>query len=453
MARKTMRRLDYLFKPRNSENWWIRLQHTNPDLPGVGKTGRLERTLGTRDRIEAEVLAGPLINEHRKWRLSQPSRRPSVVTEMWQHELEPGKAHVDAEGRTVIATDRELTTVNADGSLTTRPNGAPSWNYSGVIGSDNPDFRRATMQVLVDRELKARDRPKLQGKDADDVLFRNYLEHGGKARAGVHGEARKEAENIWHLMKSRLEGKRLKDMTRADGRELVAYLEKTKDHKGNLPKSATVQRKMKTLAAVVNLAISDGQLTFNPFSSVAPNRNDALVRLPFTEAEMQIMRDRIGHLIPQDALLLTLLAASGMRLSEAFRLNHEMIENGVRYTIVGINPARHRGKTDQSRRRVPFPAAVLPLLPEKIDGPVFGGTSNSASRRLAKFIRKVCGITDPAKVVHSFRHRAKDRLRAVGCPLDVQYELLGHEEKTVAAGYGVGSPMPLLKDWIDKIGF
>jgi integrase len=54
---------------------------------------------------------------------------------------------------------------------------------------------------------------------------------------------------------------------------------------------------------------------------------------------------------------------------------------------------------------------------------------------------------------HSLRHRAKDRLRAEGCPLDIQYELLGHETKTVASGYGHGSPVPLLRKWIDKVGF
>jgi hypothetical protein len=31
--------------------------------------------------------------------------------------------------------------------------------------------------------------------------------------------------------------------------------------------------------------------------------------------------------------------------------------------------------------------------------------------------------------------------------------ILGHEERTVAAGYGGGFPVPLLKQWIDKIGF
>jgi hypothetical protein len=43
-------------------------------------------------------------------------------------------------------------------------------------------------------------------------------------------------------------------------------------------------------------------------------------------------------------------------------------------------------------------------------------------------------------------------LRAVGCPEDIRHELLGHEEITIAGGYGKGSPVPLLKRWLDKVG-
>jgi hypothetical protein len=31
--------------------------------------------------------------------------------------------------------------------------------------------------------------------------------------------------------------------------------------------------------------------------------------------------------------------------------------------------------------------------------------------------------------------------------------ILGREKETVAAGYGEGSPVPMLRMWIDKIGF
>jgi integrase len=125
-----------------------------------------------------------------------------------------------------------------------------------------------------------------------------------------------------------------------------------------------------------------------------------------------------------------------------------MKERGVRYVIVGK-------KTEQSLRRVPLPAAVLPFLPKTIKGPLFPMTTadppDAASKRFARFLDD-CGIVDPRKVTHSLRHRAQDRLRAAGCPEDVRWAILGHEEETVAAGYGEGFPVRLLKKWIDKIG-
>ena len=143
-------------------------------------------------------------------------------------------------------------------------------------------------------------------------------------------------------------------------------------------------------------------------------------------------------------MLFRLLAATGMRLSEAFEINSELRERGVRYVVIDH-------KMEQSRRRVPLPANMLPYLPATIAGPLIHHGPRTASKRLNRFLND-CGIVDPRKVIHSLRHRAQDRLRAAGCPVDIRYELLGHEKKTVA-GYGVGHPMPLLKRWIDKISF
>lgn len=78
--------------------------------------------------------------------------------------------------------------------------------------------------------------------------------------------------------------------------------------------------------------------------------------------------------------------------------------------------------------------------------------TGAASKRLNRFLDDI-GIADVCRVIHSLRHRAQDRLRTAGCPEDVRWELLGHEKETVAAGYGKGSPVPLLRKWIDKSGF
>ena len=101
---------------------------------------------------------------------------------------------------------------------------------------------------------------------------------------------------------------------------------------------------------------------------------------------------------------------------------------------------------------MPLPAGVLPHLPKSIIGPLFKGGAPAASKRLNRFLND-CGIVDPRKVLHSLRHRAQDRLRAAGCPEDTRWAILGHEEKTVAAGYGEGFAVPMLKRWVDKIGF
>jgi len=134
-----------------------------------------------------------------------------------------------------------------------------------------------------------------------------------------------------------------------------------------------------------------------------------------------------------------------MRLSEAFQIDgEEPKEHGLRFVIVGK-------KTKESKRRVPLPADVLPHLPATISGRLFNGTAAAASKRLNRFLRD-CGIADPNKVVHSLRHRAQDRLRAAGCPIDLREELLGHDKVTVGKHYGKGSPVKILREWIDKIG-
>ena len=244
---------------------------------------------------------------------------------------------------------------------------------------------------------------------------------------------------MWALYKQLTDSKPLKDATRDDGRKVVQHFE------SQGLRSATIQKKITWLNAAVNLAIKESKLTFNPFSSVVPKRDDKQKRLPLSETDIKNAKREFGQLDENDQLLFRLLAATGMRLSEAFEIDGEMKEGGCRYVIIGK-------KTPQSHRRVPLPAAVLPYLPKVIKGPLFEGGTPAASKRLNKFIRRI-GIVDKGKVVHSLRHRAQDRLRAAGCPVDYRWALLGHEVETVAEGYGLGFPVPLLKKWIDRIGF
>jgi integrase len=410
-------RRDYLLQRPGSQNWRLRLQ-----LDGKA----VERSLGTPDRALADVRAAPLIAEHK---LKLLERRPTL-TSVWVPELAPG-LHV-VNGEQIFATNRELNYLDASGAVTrTAPNGSMATQFSGFTG------KQLTVQNMT-RDLREafEPRPTVATKNDDDALFETYLKE-----RNVTGFKEGEARHMWALFRELCPGVKLKDATRDDGRKLVAHLETL----GN--KSATVRKKMMWLAACVNFGIDEGRFRFNAFVHIVPKKKDATKRYPFSDDEMKLIVENLDKLSAADRLLVRIIATTGMRLDEAYQITSEKKERGVRFTVIGT-------KTEQSERRIPFPAKLLPHLPDKIEGPLFADKAQLASGRLRKFLRRVCGITDKGKVAaHSFRHRAQDRLRVAGCRKDIREELLGHTRKTVGEGYGEGHPVPVLKRWIDKIGF
>jgi hypothetical protein len=91
-------------------------------------TGRIEKSLRTSDRRQAEVLALPMIAEH-KAKLLQARPRLEIS---WVHEYEPGREHVGPDGARIIATARELIYLNHNGTIVrTTPNGSPAHQLVG----------------------------------------------------------------------------------------------------------------------------------------------------------------------------------------------------------------------------------------------------------------------------------------------------------------------------------
>src|SRR6266566_2037949 len=229
------RKRDYLFKRPNSQHWRVRFQMGGRSV---------EQSLGTPDRAHAEIIALPLIAEHKAKLLEARPR----LERSWQPQYEPGREHVGPDGSRIIATERELFHLDATGRIT--------------------------------------------------------------------------------------------------------------------GKSDTIEKKIGWLNAMVNLAIKEGRLKFNPFASVVPKRDDKQRRLPLSDADVKECKRNLDKLSESDQMLIRLLGSTGMRLSEAFGIEGEEREKGCRYVIVGK-------KTEQSLRRVPLPTAVLPTLPKTITGPLF----------------------------------------------------------------------------------
>jgi integrase len=443
----------YIFQRPGSVNWYVQLRTPQAD----GKTKRKEVSLGTPDKLTAEILAAPLVTAHKE---ALAAARPRLVAS-WHHAYEPGREHAAPDGvGKIVATERELFHIGHNGAITrTEPNGyaanrLENWPMGAIIAGDATppakltELRRQGWGPVIN--LDRLERPSCPTKSGDDAILETYLKH-----ADVTGDKEREARDMWALFKSLTDGKALKDCDRDDGRLLI----KRFDAQGL--KSATMRKKIGWLSAAVNLAIKEGKLKFNPFAGIVPNRDDAARRKPLSDADITTCKANLDKLSEADRLLFRLLATTGMREAEAYQINGEQSEEGARFVIVGT-------KTDASLRRVPLPADFLAHFPGVITGALFAADTanrfaeatikrlaNRASKRLMSFLRDEdgCNIADPDKVVHSLRHRAQDRLRRAACPKPIRQELLGHDEATVGESYGEGHPVPMLKEWIDHIGF
>ena len=192
----------YLFQRDGSDKWWIKVR-------SAGK--RVEKSLNTSDRREAEILAMPLIAEHKQNLLAARPR----IEPTWKHEYVPGREHVGPDGGKIFATERELFYLDEQGvTIRTTVNGGPAFQISSVprLGLFVP--------VPIDIDEDAAVRPKVAVKTGDDTLLETYLKHANLARY-----SEREARDTWALYRTLTDSKALKDATRDDGRKLVMYFE------------------------------------------------------------------------------------------------------------------------------------------------------------------------------------------------------------------------------------
>src|SRR5438309_1952965 len=105
----------YLFKRRGSQNWWVRFQYPNRIQPHPRK---VEISLRTPDRTEAEIKALPMIHAHRAQLLV---RRAALEGRMRVGkgglQYEPGREHHTVEGERLLAVGDQLFFLDESGQI------------------------------------------------------------------------------------------------------------------------------------------------------------------------------------------------------------------------------------------------------------------------------------------------------------------------------------------------
>ena len=172
----------------SSRNWHIRLQ-----APGK----RTEKSLGTPDRVQAELLALPLIAEHKAALLTARPR----LDPAWVSQFPPG-LHVGPDGGRPFATERELHHLDANGAvIRSEANGQLGYRtvnlpLGAVVHFGNPTLPMSEMRRMGPVfDLSKMMRPKVPTKNGDDVIFETYLQHAKPAITSVKRAPRGRSSN------------------------------------------------------------------------------------------------------------------------------------------------------------------------------------------------------------------------------------------------------------------
>ena len=245
----------------------------------------------------------------------------------------------------------------------------------------------------------------------------------------------------------------LNEITRADANALRDYLLERM-------KPSSVHRYITVVRAAVNYVVTEHSLNIpNVFNGLRIKGASASIddRLPISDQDLAMARPNFDDDAVANALFIT-LTDTGARLSEITGL--EVGDINLQQRSITIRPNGVRAlKTKGSQRILPLSQSALELLQEHRRGkgdtqPMFPDYArprgrDAASAMMMKRLRR--SITDKKLTMHSLRHRMKDKLRNTGCPEAISLAILGHSTNTVAANYGSGYALEVMRKHLEKV--
>ena len=216
-------------------------------------------------------------------------------------------------------------------------------------------------------------------------------------------------------------------------------------------KSATVQRELNNLRAIVAVAIMEGEIkSSNPFERIRPaKKDDAKKRLSYTYDELALIRAKCLEINDDIRHLILIEMYTGARIGEIVGLRKQDCVFIQKVPCIRITPYDKRTlKTSNSTRIVPLipeaqeivlrainqsdTDALFPRYNNLIDKP----KTDSASTYASKWLK---GLTQTDKTTHTFRHTLRDMFRNADITKDLQDEIHGGAKQNIADTYGEGS--------------
>jgi integrase len=289
-----------------------------------------------------------------------------------------------------------------------------------------------------------------------ETVLKDYVAYKSdtpKAEKEIKQRVERLRKDMQHIYgKQKLKYVSLSDISRQDANDL-------RDHLLSRVSANSAVRMLGVVRTAINHAIVEHSLNIpNVFTNLRIKGAGAskLDRLPLSDTQIVNLEPAYSNDITAWALFVC-LRDTGCRVSEIAGLRVKDCDTDKECLIISPTPWRTL-KTNNSQRSVPLSPEAIKALEEVSQGkdpeaPLFpqyakerGGDNCSAM--MMKRLRTI--ITDKKLTMHSLRHRMKDKLRNTGCPEAISMAILGHGSNTVAANYGSGYALDVMREHMEK---
>ena len=290
-----------------------------------------------------------------------------------------------------------------------------------------------------------------------ETVLKDYVAYKSdtpKAEKEITQQVERLRKDMQHIYgKQKLKYVSLSDISRQDANDL-------RDHLLSRVSANSAVRMLGVVRTAINHAIVEHSLNIpNVFTNLRIKGAGAskLDRLPLSDTQVVHLETAYSNDTTAWALFV-FLRDTGCRVSEIAGLRIKDCDTDKECLIISPTPWRTL-KTNNSQRSVPLSPEAIKALEEVSQGkdpeaPLFpryakerGGDNCSAM--LMKRLRTI--ITDKKPTMHSLRHRMKDKLRNTGCPEAISLAILGHSTNTVAANYGSGYALDVMREHMEKV--
>ena len=436
------------------------------------------RSLNTKDKVEAEVLAQPYIARHKSLLLfhaaaSDETKKWGDFIAVWQ--MEPHTRVNRPDGSSSVASEATIIHTAPDGTITSEPNRRRLViKFDEKIVAKEPAFIEAKKAV---QGVK-----KTVYKDVDADMMTTYV-----LASKLSKDDRVLAERGLQKFKLANGGKTIANSLRSDVAKLIEAEFLARGPNGG----ERIKKMIAYLRAAVNFNIRKADVPLyrsNIFEGHDIDTNN-LKRPPYSEADLRLIKQGWALFTNQEKLMVAWHIASSVRPVGLYSIRRdEMTEEEefdeatgrslghhvTRSVMIESDKDTRRGGADYGHRRLPIPQAVLdarcddgsPLLPDRIDGPLFSAPLdqllNSINSKLLKIgvntedkVDENKRIVEKGKSLYSGRHRARDRFRSIKPPEEMSRAIMGHTRRTSDShgNYGHGFTMFAMKRVIDLIRF